>query len=144
MQKWMIPLSSQSFGSLLRPPPLDIICYNRLCISDLEARKNRTMSAQQYRALQGFRDILPEEQPYWRFVEQTAAAVAELYGYRRIETPVIEETGVFFKTSGESSDIVEHEMYTFENRRDKEGRGQSLTLRPEGTASVVRAYMEHG
>nr|BBH94634.1 histidine--tRNA ligase [Thermogemmatispora argillosa] len=102
------------------------------------------MSAQQYRALQGFRDILPDEQPYWRFVEQTAVAVAELYGYRRIETPILEETGVFLKTSGETSDVVEHQMYTFEDRPGKEGRGQSLTLRPEGTAGVVRAYLEHG
>jgi histidyl-tRNA synthetase len=98
----------------------------------------------QYRALQGFRDILPEEQPYWRFVEETAVAVAELYGYRRIETPILEETGVFLKTSGETSDVVEHQMYTFEDRSGKEGRGQSLTLRPEGTAGVVRAYLEHG
>jgi histidyl-tRNA synthetase len=97
-----------------------------------------------YKALQGFRDILPDEQPYWRFVEQTAVTVAELYGYRRIETPTLEETGVFLKTSGETSDVVEHQMYTFEDRPGKEGRGQSLTLRPEGTAGVVRAYLEHG
>ena len=100
--------------------------------------------AEIYRALQGFNDILPEEQLYWRFVEGTASSVAEGYGYQRVETPLLEETGVFHKTSGESSDIVEREMYSFDDRPDKEGRRQSLTLRPEGTAGVVRAYLEHG
>ncbi|MDQ2905168.1 MAG: histidine--tRNA ligase [Chloroflexota bacterium] len=99
---------------------------------------------EQYRALQGFRDILPDEQPYWRFIESTATKVAEGYGYRRVETPILEDTGVFRKTSGETSDIVEREMYTFNDRPDKEGRSNSLTVRPEGTAGVVRAYLEHG
>ncbi|HLI88769.1 MAG TPA: histidine--tRNA ligase [Ktedonobacteraceae bacterium] len=98
----------------------------------------------QYRALQGFRDVLPDEQPYWRFVENTAAEVAQLYGYRRIETPLLEETAVFLRSVGEGTDIVEHEMYSFDDRADKEGRRQSITLRPEGTAGVVRAYLEHG
>src|SRR5450432_334466 len=99
---------------------------------------------EQYRALQGFKDILPDEQPYWRFVEQTAASVAQLYGYRRIETPLLEDTTVFRRTSGEGTDIVDKEMYSFDDRPDKEGRAQNLTLRPEGTAGVVRAYLEHG
>jgi histidyl-tRNA synthetase len=99
---------------------------------------------EQYRALQGFKDILPDEQPYWRFVEQTAASVAQLYGYRRIETPLLEDTTVFRRTSGEGTDIVDKEMYSFDDRPDKEGRTQNLTLRPEGTAGVVRAYLEHG
>ncbi len=99
---------------------------------------------EQFRALQGFRDVLPEEQAYWRFVENTAAEVAHLYGYRRIETPLLEETAVFQRTSGEGTDIVDKEMYSFNDRADKEGRSQSLSLRPEGTAGVVRAYLEHG
>ncbi len=97
-----------------------------------------------YRALQGFKDILPDEQPYWRFVERTAAEVAHLYGYRRIETPLLEETAVFRRTSGEGTDIVDKEMYSFDDRADKEGRALNLSLRPEGTAGVVRAYLEHG
>ncbi len=97
-----------------------------------------------YRALQGFSDILPEEQPYWRFFENVASRVAELYGYRRIETPTLEETAVYRRTVGEGTDIVEKEMYTFEDRADKEGHRASLTMRPEGTAGVVRAYLEHG
>lgn len=99
---------------------------------------------EQFRALQGFKDILPDEQPYWRMVERVATEVASLYGYRRIETPILEETAVFLKTSGEGTDIVEKEMYSFDDRPDKEGNRINLTLRPEGTAGVVRAYLEHG
>jgi histidyl-tRNA synthetase len=99
---------------------------------------------EQYRALQGFRDVLPEEQAYWDYVETTATEVAQLYGYRRIETPTLEDTAVFRRTSGEGTDIVEHEMYSFDDRTDKEGHRQNISLRPEGTAGVVRAYLEHG
>jgi len=98
----------------------------------------------QYRALQGFKDILPGEQPYWRFVENTVTAVADLYAYRRIDTPTLEETAVYRRTSGEGSDVVEKEMYSFDDRADKEGNRANLTMRPEGTAGVVRAYQEHG
>jgi histidyl-tRNA synthetase len=100
--------------------------------------------SQNYKALQGFRDILPEEQPYWYFVEKTATEVAQLYGYRRIETPILEETGVFQRTVGEGTDIVEREMYSFDDRADKEGHRTNITLRPEGTAGTVRAYLENG
>lgn len=99
---------------------------------------------EQFRALQGFKDTLPEEQPYWQFVEETAQRVAELYGYRRIETPLLEETAIFRRTAGEGTDIVEKEMYSFADRADKEGNSLNLTVRPEGTAGVVRAYLEHG
>lgn len=99
---------------------------------------------EQYKALQGFEDILPDEQPYWRLVEDTAKKVAELYGYRRIDTPTLEETAVYRRTSGEGTDIVEKEMYSFDDRADKEGKRTNLTMRPEGTAGVVRAYLEHG
>ena len=99
---------------------------------------------EQYRALQGFRDVLPEEQPYWDYVEATTKEVAQLYGYRRIETPTLEDTAVFRRTSGEGTDIVEREMYSFDDRPDKEGHSQNISLRPEGTAGVVRAYLEHG
>ncbi len=100
--------------------------------------------SEKYKALQGFRDILPDEQPYWHFVEQTAATVAELFGYQRMETPVLEDTSVFRRTSGEGTDIVDKEMYSFDDRADKEGHRQNISLRPEGTAGTVRAYLEHG
>jgi histidyl-tRNA synthetase len=92
-----------------------------------------------YKAVAGTQDILPDEQPYWRFVEQTVAEVARLYGYQKIVTPTFEETAVFQRGVGAGTDIVEKEMYSFEDRG-----GESLTLRPEGTAGVVRAYLEHG
>ena len=92
-----------------------------------------------YRAPRGTRDILPEEQPYWRYVEQKAAEICQLYGYQRIDTPVFEETGLFTRGIGEETDIVEKEMYTFQDQG-----GTSLTLRPEGTAPVCRAYLERG
>ncbi|MFL5625381.1 MAG: histidine--tRNA ligase [Ktedonobacteraceae bacterium] len=98
----------------------------------------------EYKTLQGFRDVLPEEQPYWFFVEKTAIEVARLYGYQRIETPILEETSVFHRTVGEGTDIVEHEMYNFDDRADKEGNRTNIALRPEGTAGIVRAYLEHG
>ncbi|HLX39066.1 MAG TPA: histidine--tRNA ligase, partial [Ktedonobacteraceae bacterium] len=96
------------------------------------------------RALQGFPDILPEDQPYWYYVEKAAIEVAQLFGYRRIETPILENTHVFLRTVGAGTDIVEKEMYSFDDRADKEGHSDNITLRPEGTAGVVRAYLEHG
>ncbi len=92
-----------------------------------------------YKAPRGTTDILPQEQEYWRFVAEKARALCELYGYQRIDTPVFEQTGLFYHSVGEGTDIVEKEMYTFEDRS-----GEKMTLRPEGTAPVCRAYIEHG
>jgi histidyl-tRNA synthetase len=90
-------------------------------------------------APKGTHDILPAEQPAWQRVTAVADDVCRLYGYRRIQTPAFEDTSVFARTSGEGSDVVQKEMYTFDDRA-----GRSLTLRPEGTAPIVRAYLEHG
>ncbi|HST16706.1 MAG TPA: histidine--tRNA ligase [Gaiellaceae bacterium] len=87
----------------------------------------------------GTHDVLPSEQPLWQLVTGTLAEVAELYGYRRIQTPNFEDTELFLRTSGSGSDVVQKEMYTFEDRG-----GRSLTLKPEGTAPIARAYLEHG
>ena len=92
-----------------------------------------------YRAPRGTSDILPQEQPYWRFIEQKVATICQLYGYARIDAPTFEDTGLFTRSVGEATDIVEKELYTFEDRG-----GGSLTLRPEGTAPVCRAYLQHG
>ncbi|HET8845114.1 MAG TPA: histidine--tRNA ligase [Ktedonobacteraceae bacterium] len=100
--------------------------------------------SQQYKALQGFKDILPDDQIYWRLVEQVAVEVAETFGYRRIDTPTLEETSLYRRTSGEGTDVVEKEMYSFDDRPDKEGHRTNITMRSEGTAGVVRAYLEHG
>src|SRR5574337_555452 len=87
----------------------------------------------------GIHDILPDETPKWQGLEGLIREFAARYGYREIRTPPLEHTEVFQRTAGETSDIVEKEMYTFQDRG-----GRSLTLRPEGTAGVVRAYLEHG
>jgi histidyl-tRNA synthetase len=92
-----------------------------------------------YQTPRGTSDILPEDQAYWRYIEQKAAEIANLYGYKRIDTPVFEDTGLFIRGVGEGTDIVQKEMYTFEDRG-----GNKITLRPEGTASICRAYLEHG
>ena len=92
-----------------------------------------------YVAPRGTIDILPEDQPYWHYLRAKINHVASLYGYQRIDVPVFEETSLFVRGVGEGTDIVDKEMYSFE---DKGGR--DLTLRPEFTAGIVRAYIEHG
>ena len=92
-----------------------------------------------YRAARGTTDILPEEQAYWRYIEQKAVEVCRFYGYQRIDTPIFEDTSLFSRSAGEYSDIVQKEMYTFDDRG-----GNSLTLKPEGTPAVCRAYIQHG
>ncbi len=90
-------------------------------------------------APRGTHDVLPSAQPLWQKVTGEMEHLCALYGYRRIQTPVFEDTDLFQRTSGRGSDIVQKEMYTFEDRT-----GRSLTLRPEGTAPICRAYIEHG
>ena len=90
-------------------------------------------------APRGTHDILPAEQPQWQRVTGEMERVCAVYGYRRIQTPGFEDTDLFARTSGAGSDIVQKEMYTFADRS-----GRSLTLRPEGTAPICRAYVEHG
>jgi histidyl-tRNA synthetase len=87
----------------------------------------------------GTADILPDHQPYWSHVYATARKVASQFGYRRIDTPLFEDTNLFQRGVGDETDIVQKEMYSFEDHG-----GDSITLRPEGTASVCRAYIENG
>src|SRR3989304_10024750 len=90
------------------------------------------------KAIRGFNDILPDEIGKWQFVEDTAREVFEGFGFSEIRIPIIERTELFSRGIGEATDIVEKEMYTFTDRS-----GNSLTLRPEATASLARAYLEH-
>jgi len=87
----------------------------------------------------GTHDVVPSEQPLWRRVTSEIERLCHLYDYRPITTPVFEDTALFERTSGAGSDVVQKEMYTFSDRSDR-----SLTLRPEGTAPICRAYVEHG
>lgn len=90
-------------------------------------------------AIRGMNDILPDKTPLWRYLEATVAGLLDGYGYRQIRMPIVEFTELFKRSIGEVTDIVEKEMYTFADRN-----GDSLTLRPEGTAACVRAVLEHG
>ncbi|MFU7350579.1 histidine--tRNA ligase [Pseudomonas paraeruginosa] len=90
-------------------------------------------------AIRGMNDILPEQTPAWRYLERTFAGLLDGYGYSEIRLPVLEFTELFARGIGEGTDVVDKEMYTFLDRN-----GESLTMRPEGTAGCVRAVLEHG
>src|SRR5689334_667047 len=96
------------------------------------------------KAVRGTRDLLPPETAVWNFVEEKVREVFRAYNFQEIRTPIFEATELFARGVGEETDIVSKEMYTWEDRgRAESDRGQSLTLRPENTAGVVRAYIEH-
>src|SRR5437762_5270856 len=96
------------------------------------------------KAVRGTRDLLPPETALWNFVEAAARDVLRAYNFHEIRTPIFEETLLFARSVGEETDIVSKEMYSWEDRgRGQSEKGQSLTLRPENTAGVVRAYVEH-
>jgi len=91
-----------------------------------------------YKAIRGMEDILPRDIEVWQWLERVARRELEFYGYEEIRTPVLEDTSIFVRSIGETTDIVTKEMYSFKDRK-----GRPLTLRPEGTAPIVRAYIEH-
>ncbi len=95
--------------------------------------------ANNIQAIRGMHDVLPADSPLWQYLEEQVRLAVESYGYREIRTPILEVTELFRRSIGEVTDIVEKEMYTFEDRN-----GVSLTLRPEGTAGCVRAGIENG
>jgi len=90
-------------------------------------------------AIRGMNDILPEQTPSWKYVESIFRQFMQSYGYQEIRMPIVESTSLFKRSIGEVTDIVEKEMYTFADRN-----GDSLTLRPEGTACCVRSCIQHG
>jgi histidyl-tRNA synthetase len=92
-----------------------------------------------FKAPRGTSDLLPDMQKYARYIEKIASELSSLYGYTRVDTPTFEESSLFVRSVGEGTDIVDKEMYSFDDRG-----GDSMTLRPEGTASICRAYLEHG
>jgi histidyl-tRNA synthetase len=96
-----------------------------------------TATAGRLQAIRGMNDVLPDDAPLWEFFEDTVRDVFRQYGYRNIRTPIVEKTELFVRGVGEVTDIVEKEMYTFDDN------GESLSLRPEGTAPTVRAALEH-
>src|SRR6201988_1590055 len=96
------------------------------------------------KAVRGTRDLLPPETAFWNRIEATARAVFARYNFGEVRTPLFEDTSLFARGVGEETDIVNKEMYTWDDKaRAQSEKGQSLTLRPENTAGVVRAYIEH-
>lgn len=96
-------------------------------------------AGKQIHSLRGFRDIVPQEQKYWQYVYRTFDAIARAYSFQKIDLPLLEETSLFKRAVGDDTDIVEKEMFDFIDKGE-----DSVTLRPEGTAGAVRAYIEHG
>lgn len=86
----------------------------------------------------GTQDILPEDSKKWRYIENQLDELMTFYNYKEIRTPIFESTDLFARGVGDSTDVVQKEMYTFKDKGDR-----SITLRPEGTAAVVRSYIEH-
>ncbi|MCK5893527.1 MAG: histidine--tRNA ligase [Endozoicomonadaceae bacterium] len=95
--------------------------------------------AKQLQAIRGMNDILPDQTPVWRYLEDTVRCLLECYGYQELRVPIVEFTSLFARGIGEHTDVVEKEMYTFSDRNN-----ESLTLRPEATAGCVRAGIQHG
>ncbi|MFH1598397.1 MAG: histidine--tRNA ligase [Patescibacteria group bacterium] len=109
----------------------------KTALANLETEpKNK---AHQAHLLKGMKDILPADQKYWDFIFDKVRSMATDYGYSRIETPIMEETGLFVRAVGKETDIVEKEVYSFADKGE-----ENVTLRPENTAAVARAYIEHG
>src|SRR6201993_1308019 len=102
----------------------------------------KAQARQPIKAVRGTRDLLPDQTPLWNRVETTARAVFARYGFGKIRTPIFEATELFARGVGEETDIVSKEMFTWEDRaRAASEKGQSLSLRPEATAGIVRSYI---
>jgi len=98
---------------------------------------------EKFTAVKGMNDILPPQSARWEWLESTVRELMARFAYRNIRTPILEHTALFVRGIGEVTDIVEKEMYSFHDRSDKYGDNDHLSLRPEGTASAVRAVVEH-
>ncbi len=108
-----------------------------------------TENKRQFKAIKGTRDILPPDSALWNWFEQTARNTFESYNFREIRLPIFEETELFARSIGADTDVVNKEMYTFKAGQDTDAKedavaSQTYSLRPEATASVARAYIEHG
>ena len=112
-------------------------------ISSVQAEKAPLAKTEKLLAVKGMNDILPPDSARWEWLEDKVRILMARYAYRNIRTPILEHTQLFVRGIGEVTDIVEKEMYSFEDRSDKHGDHDHLTMRPENTASVVRAVTEH-
>ncbi len=106
--------------------------------------KNKTIIKKRGRVkplqlLRGMKDIIPQEQVYWDYIRERAEKIAEEYGFKRIDTPILESTALFIRTTGKTTDIVEKEMFSF-----VDVGGDKISLKPEATPGIIRSYIEHG
>ncbi len=108
-------------------------------VSITEKKSSPRRKIKQFQTVRGMRDILPKDQPYWQKIRKAVDKVSSDYGYQRIDTPIVEFRELFERSTGETTDIVEKEMFKF-----KTNGGDDVALRPEGTPGVVRAYIQHG
>lgn len=120
--------------SMTKPPEKNA---KRAATPEVATEKSRVGKTPQ--SLRGMRDILPAEQPLWEFLRAQCARAAHTYSFERVDLPILEATSLFERSIGRATDVVEKEMYTFADRG-----GDSISLRPEGTAGAARAYIEHG
>jgi histidyl-tRNA synthetase len=104
-----------------------------------KAKSPTKSKKRKFSLVKGFKDILPVDQMYWNFVREKFTSISHSYGFQRIDIPIVEETGLFARGIGEETDVVSKEMFSFKTLGKEE-----VSLRPEGTAGVVRAYIEHG
>ena len=102
------------------------------------------MSEPMFRTPKGIHDVLPEDHVYMTYIKKAVRHRARQAGYKRIDPPMFEERGVFERGIGEHTDIVEKELFTVSGKKDDEGKERSYALRPEFTAGICRAYIEHG
>lgn len=112
-------------------------------MTTVPAEKSAPVKIEKLNAVKGMNDILPPESARWEWLEDKVRVLMARYAYQNIRTPILEHTQLFVRGIGEITDIVEKEMYSFEDRSDKHGDHDHLTMRPENTASVVRAVTEH-
>jgi histidyl-tRNA synthetase len=105
----------------------------------VKSKSSHKSKKRKFSLVKGFKDILPADQMYWNFVRNKFVSISHSYGFQRIDLPILEETGLFARGIGEDTDVVSKEMFSFKTLGKEE-----VSLRPEGTASVVRAYVEHG
>ncbi len=108
-------------------------------LENTEEEKTQESKPKKFQTLRGFQDLLPEFQDYYTMIKKSVRHRGRQSGFKRITTPIMEETGVFSRSLGESSDVVSKEMFTMESRS-----GKLMTLKPEATAGIMRAYIEHG
>lgn len=131
------PAAAKARTAALKPAKKEVRPSIPASAAEQKPAAPRVVSTPQ--SLRGMRDILPAEQKYWRYIYKKVEELAASYGYERLDTPILEETSLFVRSAGKQSDVLEKEMFSFIDKGN-----ENVSLRPEGTAPMVRAYVNHG